>query len=361
MVDAKTHPLAGSQPAAVSDVGVSLLTLGAAILRSRRKIAGMTVVFATLGLLSGLLSPRMYTSTATIIPQGSDGGQSGGLAAAASQFGIRIPAGGGTGSAWGAPVYVNLFRSRTLLQLIVLDSITITEEGGKRKAILDVLEARGSTGALRLNDGVNKLLDLVSAVEDKPIGSVRLTVTSRQASVSHGVALRLIEAVNRFNLETRKSQAAAERRFVEARALEAETALRDAEEKLSASMERNRIVAQSPQLSLERDRLVRAVNLRQQVTMSLLQSRDEARIREVRDTPVITLLEEPQLPAVGEPRKSVQKAVIGAFAGAFLGALFAFLSLRISVARKEQNEETRVFFDLLGETVMSARRRFKRQ
>lgn len=335
---------------------MSLLTLGVVVLRSRRMIAAMAVTCGVLGLLFGLLSPREFTSTATMIPQGAEAGQSGGLAAAASQFGIRIPTGGGGSGTWGTAVYVDLLSSRGLLEPIVLDTFVVAEAGGQRRVLLDVLNAAGPTAALRLNDGVSKLGGMITATESKSLGGIKLRVSTRWPSVSQGVATRLIDALNEFNLQTRRSQANAERRFVEARAAEAEVSMRDAEDRLSASLDRNRMVAGSPQLSLERDRLQRNVILRQQLYTSLLQSLDEARIREVRDTPVITLLEEPGLPAVGEPRRSLQKAVIGGFAGALLGAIFALFSFRIGSARRDPSDDARVFFDQLSEAIAPVRR-----
>ena len=344
-----------------SSVGMTLLTLGTVILQSRRRIVVLAIVLGVFGLLTGLFSPRQYTSTATILPQASDGSQSGSLIAAASQFGLRVPTGGSGGSVWGTAVYVELLNSRSLLEPIVRDSLVVSEDAGRKKALLDVLDANGPTASLRVNDGVGKLLHAMSVTELRSLGGVKIKVTTQWPSVSQAVARRLIDALNRFNLQTRRSQASAERRFVEARALEAEISLRDAEEKLAASMERNRIVTGSPQLSLERDRLQRNVILRQQVYTSLLQSRDEARIREVRDTPVITVLEEPGLPAVSEPRRSIQRGVIGAFAGALLGALIAFVSFRSNGARTGQSEATRAFFDQLSETTEPVRRLFRRE
>jgi len=220
-----------------------------------------------IGLSTGLLSTRIWVSAATFIPQGSDAGASG-IALAASQLGRRI-------------------------------------------AVLDLVRADAPSQAQRLDLAVRELSGFVVANEDKKIGTVRLTVKTKWPSVSLGLADRLLLGVKEFNLKTRKSQATSERQFVESRAGEAQLALRSAEDRLQVHVQQNRVIANSPELVLQRDRLQREVQLRLQVFTSLLMNREEAKIREVRDTAVITVLEAPGLPVVGEARKSVQKGVFG--------------------------------------------------
>ena len=62
---------------------VSLFVHASVLLRWRRTIIALGVVGGGLGLAVGLTNARVYQSTATFIPQGSDGGVSG-LALAAS-------------------------------------------------------------------------------------------------------------------------------------------------------------------------------------------------------------------------------------------------------------------------------------
>jgi uncharacterized protein involved in exopolysaccharide biosynthesis len=171
------------------------------------------------------------------------------------------------------------------------------------------------------------------------------------------LADRLVSGVGRFNVERRKSQAAAERQFVDGLAAEAERDLRTAEDGLQSFLQRNREMGGSPQLVFERDRLQREVALRQQVYTSLLQNREEARIREVRDTPVITVLEDPRLPVVAEPRKTVLKALLGGFGGVLLGMLITFLGQGLAGARTAPNKEEREFFALLAAATPRFRKR----
>jgi len=87
--------------------------------------------------------------------------------------------------------------------------------------------------------------------------------------------------------------------------------------------------------------------LRQQVYTSLVQNWQEARIREVRDTPVITVLENPRLPVVSEPRRLVLKGILCGLAGGILGALIALLAEGVSGVRRQPGGDVREFFQLV--------------
>jgi uncharacterized protein involved in exopolysaccharide biosynthesis len=338
------------------DQEVSLLAFASVFLRWRRLILALVALGAGIGLLSALLTSRVYTSGAVFFPQISEGSVSG-LAAAASQFGLRLPT---TGGAWGPPVYVELLKSRALLEPIARDSVVVAEQGGKRIPVVELLKVKGRSAALRLERGVRALGRLVKAREAKALGAVEMTVTTKWPSVSLGVAQRLVRGVNQFNLETRKSQATAERQFVQTQAAEAEGALRAAEDRLQRFLQSNRVISPASEVGFQHDRLQRDVALRQQLYTTLLQNREEAKIREVRDTPVITVLEEPRLPVAADPRGSVRKSLLGALVGGVIGVLAAFLMHALVGARRSPTEEAQEFFNLVEQATPRFLKRVRR-
>lgn len=320
---------------------ISLMALASAVLRRRKLIAVLAVVGAVVGLLVGLLSTRVYRASATFIPQGAESAQSG-LALAASQFGIRVPTSGG---GWGPAVYVELLGSRAILEPLALDTVTVEEMGGKRMAVLDLFKIKGGTREEQVDRMVRQLQVIVRANDVKPLNAVKFAVLTEWASVSKQFADGLVKGINEFNYSTRKSQASAEREFVEKQAASAERSLRGAEEKLKDFALHNRSMA-SADLILERERLQREVALNMQVYTTLLQSREEARIREVRDTPVITVIESPKKPVSGEARHSVQKAIYGFAAGIAIAVMLALLIEAIATARASASPAAREFFQL---------------
>jgi len=322
------------------DAKVSIFTFAIVLLRWWRPIVGMGVAGAILGLTMGLTSARVYKSEAAFIPQGAETSAAAGLAA---QFGLRPST---SASVWGPPIYVELLRSHALLEPIAADTFTVVEE--HRKApLMDLLKIKAPTPSVRLDYAVRRLQILVQATEDRKLSAVRVSVTTPWPSVSFALVNRLVEGVNRFNLETRKSQATAERQFADEQAATAERALRDAENALQGFLQQNRNIGGSPQLTFTKDRLQRDVSLREQVYSSLLQNREEARLREVRDTPVITILEAPRLAAVGEPRQSVRKGILTGFAWALIGIIIAFTADGLRGLKRTPTPESREFFRML--------------
>ncbi len=131
--------------------------------------------------------------------------------------------------------------------------------------------------------------------------------------------------MNSFNLERRQTQAGAELRFTEARLTEAREELRRAEARLEAFLEQNRGYTSAPALRLTTDQLTRDVGFRQQIYTTLAQAYEQARIDAVRDTPVITVIENPEAPVRPRPRGLVQWTSVALLVGILLGVAGAFV------------------------------------
>lgn len=319
----------------------SLIAIAIVFLEQWRKIALCGIAGFVVGAASGLLSTRQYTASATFMPQTStDANAAGGLAFAASQFGIRMPTGGG---GWTAPIYVDLLASRGLLAPIAQESLLVREMGNRRMAMPTLLELNNVAASERLERTVRKLRRHISASEVKRLGAVKLIVTTPWPSVSLTLAERLLAGVNNFNLITRKSQASAERVFIETQVRDAKRLLRESEDQLLSFMQRNRMLGTDQEF--ERDRLQRDMMMRQQAYTSLLQSYAEARLREIRDTPVITVLEAPVLPVLGDARQTAIKAVIGGLTGGILGMILVL----VLSARGSTNKQLRRLFETANE------------
>jgi uncharacterized protein involved in exopolysaccharide biosynthesis len=328
--------------------------MGIVLLSYRRIVVRCTLLAAAIGLAIGLLTRHTYQSSATFIPQGSDPSTSG-LALAASELGVHLPVGGD--ASWDPPIYVELLGSRGLLDPIARDTFAVAEMGGRRVALMDLLEVDAPTPEQRVYRTVEAIRRISHASEDKKLGAVGLTVTTRWASVSLALAKRLVTEVNEFNVSTRRTQATAEREFAERQASEAERSLREAEDSLQVFLQRNRTVTGSPELQFRFDRMQREVSLRQGVYTTLVQNREEARVREVRDTPVITMIEEPSLAAIPEPRRSVLKSLLGAVLGFLFGAFIAFSRDGTSGEGGAQGGDAQEFASLLRQSAPAFLRR----
>jgi len=140
------------------------------------------------------------------------------------------------------------------------------------------------------------------------------------------VATALIQAVNDVNIEIGRGQAKQERRFVEARLLERGAELRAAEASQARFLSENREFRNSAGLNFEHDRLQRVVIMQQQLYSTLAQSVEDARIREIRDVAVVSLVEPPVMPLERDSRVLVLRALIGIIVGLLIGVILSLVA-----------------------------------
>jgi uncharacterized protein involved in exopolysaccharide biosynthesis len=96
--------------------------------------------------------------------------------------------------------------------------------------------------------------------------------------------------------------------------------------------------------------------MRQQLYSTLVQSFEQTRIEEVRDTPVITVLDPPEPPVLPEPRRLIQRAMLAGIVGAVVGILLAFVLEFVRQLRRDGGADAREFSRLLGDSLADIRR-----
>src|SRR5262249_28013766 len=154
-----------------------------------------------------------------------------------------------------------LLQSRALLVSVVHDTFTVTEEEGQRVSFYDLFQVKQAEPLAREEDAILDLKELLSVTIVKPAGVVEFSGTTRWPSVSHAIVSSLLQNLDAFNKQVRKSQASAERQFVETRLAEASTDMRATEDRLESFLATNRQYSGSPELAAQRDRLQREVQI----------------------------------------------------------------------------------------------------
>ncbi len=350
------HSSQQSASSAPTEPDLTWWHIGTSLLLSRRLLIGAAFAGAVLGLSVAFFAKRSYVARAVFLPQAAEGTGLGGLAAAASQFGIRVA---NTGGAWGPLVYVEVLKSRSIMEQLARDTVIVPEKGPDRVPVVDLLQARGATQEIRIAAAVAKLRSALDIHDLKQVSAVEIRAVSQWPSFSKYMVDRILRALNDFNVRIRQSQATAERQFVEARAAEAQRMLRASEDRLLRFLLDNR-TTNAPELAFERDRLSRDVSLRQAVYSSLTQNVEDARIREVRDTPVITVIEEPLAPRIPEPRRVLALLALGLLLGSAAGVTFVVSRARFNKARSLPSEESERFLNALREIDWRMWRTFRR-
>ncbi len=307
-------PIPGT-PVSTEIVEVSPFRLLVLALRHRGLIARWAFLVAVLVVGITLILPRSWTVSTSFLPQSRRTPTN--LAGLAAQFGVAIPV---SDPSQAPPFYVDLLKSRELLEKVV-DTTYIIRSGDSTipVRVADVFRLGERQPARRREDAIRELRDHVIPTFDLRTGVVRLAVSVRYPDLALQITHHLLTELNRFNLVTRQSQAAAERVFTGTRLQEVQRDLRQAEDELQAFLERNREFRNSPLLTFHQDRLARKVSEQQLLYTSLSQAFEQAKLDEVRDTPVFTVLEEPAPPARPDRRYLLFKAMLALIIGGTVG------------------------------------------
>jgi uncharacterized protein involved in exopolysaccharide biosynthesis len=311
----------------------------AVLLRRRWRIAGVTLLFGLIGLGVVFLRPRTYTATFSLVPQALQDDARAGLANLASQFGLIVPA--AQAQLQSPQMYADLITSREILTPLAQDTFSLDARGGIRTTLTQALEVEGPNETIRLERTIRAMRRRMvpTPVVDRTTGVVTARVTTSSPALSLQVAEGLIQGLHHFNIVTRQSQASTERRFIEDRLANAQSTLRAAEDSLKAFLVANRQLQNSPELTFQHDRLEREVLLQEQIVTALAQQFEEARIREVRDTPVITLIEKPLAPALPDSRGGAVILALSLLVGFFVGAAWGVLGDELARIRSRESPD----------------------
>ncbi len=326
-----------------------------ALLRRWRLVLGLPILIAVLTVGVSFLVPSTYTATTTFVPEAR--GQTrlpSGIAGLAGQFGLSL----GAEPSQSPQFYADVVRSRALLERALLSRYPDPRArtgAPDSTTLLRALLVKGRSPADSLARGVKKLNKLISVRADLQTSIVRVSVDARYPALAAAVANRLVEYLNEFNTQYRQSQARERRKFTEQRVAAADSELRHAEESVRTFYERNRGWQQAPELVFEEARLRRQVDVSKEVYLTLKREYETARIEEVNDTPVITVID----PAVPPQRKSQPKpALLGAVALLLTGLValsLAFGAEHINTLRRDDDEEYRELISLLRRLRREAR------
>jgi tyrosine-protein kinase Etk/Wzc len=291
---------------------LSLFQVLAFLLRNRRLIAGWAFAGFALAVVLTLLTHRTWTARAAFVAENEDR-TAGALASLAGQFGVTVPTQNPNES---PEFYRELILSRPILSAVAAEPITL----GDQRGLAEILRVT-PYGDAKPEDEVARVLreGVVAVVTSRQSGLVTVTARTRWPEVSTHLVRSILDEVNSFNINARQSRAKNERQFLEQRLQVARDSLDVAEAGLVSFLQNNRGVDNSPLLQMQLDELRQVVTMREGLVASLAQAYEEARLREVRDLPVISIVE-PALPPVRPDRRMLlYKAALGLMFGLLLG------------------------------------------
>ncbi|MEO7985555.1 MAG: Wzz/FepE/Etk N-terminal domain-containing protein [Gemmatimonadales bacterium] len=345
-----------ARPASDAD-GLSLLALANVALRHRWLVFKVIVFVTVAAVAYFLFRPATYTVASSFRLQIRSNTVSN-ITGLAAQLGFSMPA---TDATQTPAFYVDLLRSREILGAAVLHRYPSSDlPSGATEDLMQALGVRGATPGIRRERAMDKLSDVMTVVASPRTGVIALSVTLHDPVLAQAVTEQLIDEVNTFNLQSRKSQAGAERRFVAQRLEELKDSLRGAEDRLQGFLTRNRDYRNSPELSFQQQRLSRDVQMQQDMVSSLAQSYEQAKIEEVRDTPVITVIDQPDRPVQRDSRGILKKGILAIMLGGVLGLGIAFFREGLARDGRRGSTELQEFSELRREALDELRFRRRR-
>jgi uncharacterized protein involved in exopolysaccharide biosynthesis len=317
---------------------ITFFELAGVLLKRWRITTGVPLLTALAAAIVSLILPHRYTATTSFVPESSGGATQlpssfGGLAGLAAEFGVAFGAGSGSPA-----FYADLLRSRTIQDQLLSSHF---DRGGQSlcdsQTLLDILRIEGDGPQERLEKGRETLTGLTAISVDNQTSVVTVSATTPYPELSAGVANLYVTLLNRFNLDTRSSNAQLRRQFIEERLVQAEDELTTGEEVLKGFLEQNRRFATSPELQFQYERLQRQVTIKEGVLITLRRQYEEARIEEVNDTPVITVVDRAVPP---DERSSPKRKliVIVAFIAASVVGMFGALAREFTQRTRQRDE-----------------------
>jgi uncharacterized protein involved in exopolysaccharide biosynthesis len=263
-----------------------------ALLSRPRLVFGLPLLAAALTSIAVLLIRPTYAATASFVAEsGVQSRLPAGLTGLASQFGVNV-----AGEASRSPAfYADLLRSREILSEVLTSKIA-GPQSGDSITVYSLYRITGSSAERRLDEGIKALRTSITLAVDQRTDVVRVTLEAPYAVAARDVLQLLLDRLADFNVHTRQSTAGERRKFIEGRVATTEQQLRAAEESLRAFYERNRQWQSSPQLRFEEQQLNRQVAVQQELYLNLRREYETARIEEVNNTPILTIIDHPAVP-----------------------------------------------------------------
>lgn len=292
-----------------------------AVLLHRVLLTRLCTVLALAVGIRTLVSRTTFTSSATLAtpPAGLNVGGLGGIAA---QLGLGL---GMSGMSRPPEFYASFAGSDAVMQGLVQQTYLVPD--GDTTCRCDLVHYFGlddKPRPLAVELAGKSLQKRLSAMVAKETGTIEITSRFGDAALAQEVGRRLLDAIDQYNVRERYERATAERRFLEGRLDSARTSQRAAEDELERFLATNRDFKNSPSLQVRFERLNREAQLRQQLTASITDSYEKARLDESRSTGVLVVVAPPSLPAQRDPRFLIVKVFAALIVGLALGTVLAW-------------------------------------
>jgi len=301
-----------------------------------KKLVGFVVGATTvLAVVISLLLPESFKATTTILPETEKGKLAGlgGLSDLASLAGVNV------GEVPLTKLYPAIINSEVVLKKVIYARYP-TPEYQDSANLIQIWEIRAKTPALEYEGALKALRSRLDVSVDTKTSLLTLGIETRYPQLSADILNNITHELDEFMRTRRTTSASEQRKWIESRLAQVKLDLERAENKLKNFRETNRQIVYSPQLQLEQGRLVRDVEINNTLYIELKKQYELAKIEEIKNIPIINVLDPARPPARKEnPKRSV--IVLTAFFLSTFGSLFFVIIVNRYEA--QLSEVSRVF------------------
>jgi uncharacterized protein involved in exopolysaccharide biosynthesis len=258
----------------------------------RKRILQFVAAATLFAFVLSFALPNQYRAMTTILPESGQSKAStlGGLADLAALAGVS------TNEGKISKLYPTILTSETILQSILYNRYVVA---GNTDSV-DLIQFWGldrSNPTKALEQGIAILRARLDASVDFRTDVVTVTVVMESPELAAETLNRLVHAMDRFLRESKRTNASEQRSWIGTRLIEVKDELSRAENNLKGFREKNRRILDSPQLLLEQDRLARQVQINSTVYVELTKQYEIARIEELKNIPLVNVLDPARPPA----------------------------------------------------------------
>ena len=176
-----------------------------------------------------------------------------------------------------------------------------------------------------INKGLKKYFKLLNVKEDRRTGLIQVNIEMESPNLAAEVANFIGSEIQSYIQKQNTVKAVQEKLFISGRLIVVKRELEKLEEDLKEFKERNRGYEVSPELFMIYSQKFREAEAKQQVYVTLQQQLELARISEVKQTPIINILDEAKPPvSKSRPNRAII-SLLSLLAGFLFGASISII------------------------------------
>ncbi len=292
---------------------IDILGLLEEILNSKKAILYSTLATTSIAVVLAFVTPPKFTSTASILPGSQKSGGGANLAQLAALAGVSV---GGSGEIMDAQLYPSIISSESVLKPVIYEKYWSTESSDSIN-LIKYYEIEEKTPEMDFETVIKIVRDQLNVSMDRKTNLISLGIATKEPALSAAIINSVVKEVDGFIKTKRQSSARSQRTFIEGRLAEISRDLKRTEDELKKFRENNRSTTSSPGLMLTQERLFREVTINNTLFIELKKQHELSKIEEVKDTPIITVVDSARPAALKSEPKRRNYVLIGFFLGLF--------------------------------------------